>query len=254
MRTDWIQQIGPLTQGYLVFPPVFIGAELHQAAYRDQGISGAPTFFSSPSMHPVLIMPQLVVPLWIKTVDEPIRQPKTTEVSTIPTIDYTSWSDGTSAAIFFGAPDPLAVNIDGFIQTPVVNAPVNPAHPLEIFNMPQPSTVYFSTLTAGTVTTPPTYQLNTVVYPFDGVTTNPNYTSYTMPNMTSYSYSDMIWMYLEGKFARTGPSAFQRIDPMLYVDPFGNVYQNPIISQFTSTHVPGNIGSEQITLQLWLET
>lgn len=243
-RTDWSEQVN-MFAGYLVFGPIYLGTAQHEAAWRDQANSlvalesGFGDYSEPWQASATPIMPTVVIPLRAKTLDEPIRVPKTTEINTIPTIDYVNWSDGTSSTIFYGAADPLQTTLAGTMWTPTHTV------------TDQYGVRYDQVIP--TATPVQDYAIPPVVIPFNGQHRHPDFPM-VLPDLTGCTYGDLIWMYLEGRFVRTSPSAYQRVDPMQYIDPFGNVYPNPVISQFTCTRVPGNISYETISLQMWLET
>ena len=230
IRTNWTSQ-EPSYVGYLVFPTIYSGG----------AFSGATP-----------VMPQVVIPLRIDSLDEPIRQPKSTEISTIPTIDYVNQADGSIDVMIYGATDPLQTNISGTFQTPTTTV-TDQLHPSPVnYGSHQ---LIGSTYQQVRPTATPVYDYANppVVIPFDGVSRHPDF-PLVMPDLTGYSYGDLVWLYLEGNFGRRSLYSYQRTDPLTYIDPFGRVYDNPVIAQYTCTHVPGALSEEQITLQMWLET
>lgn len=70
--------------------------------------------------------PAIDIPLYIKEMSVPIRQPKITEVATVPTIDPNSGFDLKAEGVFWGGPDPLTLTLTGWIITPVTNKVYTP--------------------------------------------------------------------------------------------------------------------------------
>lgn len=69
--------------------------------------------------------PAFDVPLFIKEHPIPTRKPKITEIVTVGTIDPNSGFDLRTEGMFYGAPDPLQVTIQGWIITPTLNNQYN---------------------------------------------------------------------------------------------------------------------------------
>lgn len=64
------------------------------------------------------VIPAIEVELFIKEHPIPIRKPKITEVNTLLQKDPGSGLASNTQAIFLGAPDPLTLNLSGWIITP----------------------------------------------------------------------------------------------------------------------------------------
>lgn len=160
--------------------------------------------------------PQVItIPLFIQQIDIPIRKPKLTEVNTIPTHDENSFSDWSTQALFYGGQSLLISTMSGYLITPVV-------------------------LIADGISGQKYAQLA----PTTGLSTDP---------LLGYSYGDIVWAYLEGKLNQPNPNVFVRTDPSSYTDPFGNVYTNPVIQQFTCEHAPTVTDQQKFTMTIYLE-
>lgn len=59
------------------------------------------------------------IELFIKNHPIPVRRPKTTELSLVQQIDDNSNLDTAFKGIFFGSPDPLELQLDGWLITPI---------------------------------------------------------------------------------------------------------------------------------------
>lgn len=160
----------------------------------------------------------VTIPLYIKTTDVPVRTPKLTEINTIPNYDEVGVSDWSAQALFYGGQSLLTTTISGFLITPTT-----------------------------TVTDPNTFQTYQQLYPTsDGTTTG------TSLGLVGYSYGDIIWAYLQGKLNQPSPSKFARVDPTLFIDPYGNVYNNPIIGEFDCEYAI-SIAMQNFNMKLYLE-
>lgn len=163
--------------------------------------------------------PQVTIPLYIRESDIPIRQPKITEISTVPIMDEFGYSDGTTQAIFYGAADPLQTSISGYIITPC--SPVTDANTGLKYVIMDP--------------------------------TDSGYASGVSLGLQGMSYGDLIWAYLEGKINPIGPAAYRRVDPTSYTDPFGNTYNNVVIISFDCTQQIA-INQQNFSMTIGLET
>lgn len=94
---------------------------IHDATYvnRYKGILG---WNGGTQLETGVYFPPIEVELFIKEHPIPIRKPKPTEVVTMPQVTPVDRSHDTStAAIFFGAPDLLQLQLSGWIITPKIN-------------------------------------------------------------------------------------------------------------------------------------
>lgn len=63
-----------------------------------------------------------------------------------------------------------------------------------------------------------------------------------------YTYGQLIAMFLEGRGAYS--TTWGRVDPTSFRDPYGRVYANPRVLDFTASYVEGVPGRNSFTMQL----
>lgn len=157
----------------------------------------------------------ITIPLFITTIDIPVRKPKLTEINTIPTHDENSFSDWSTSVVFYGGQGLLVSTFSGFFITPITQQPDGITG--KKYSVFVPTTGNFSTDT-----------------------------------LLGYTYGEIIWAYLEGKLNQPNTNVFVRTDPSTYRDPFGNSYSNPIIQQFESEQT-SSTEKQTFTMSLYLE-
>lgn len=62
------------------------------------------------------------IPLYIKEHPIPLRKQKLTEINTIPMMDVVGQRDTSTQALFWGTPDLLQIQINGFLVTPTAGS------------------------------------------------------------------------------------------------------------------------------------
>ena len=179
MQTDWINQLADY-RGVLTFP----------------GFSSAT---------PVNI------PLYIKQHPIPVRKPKVSEITTIPTTlpaAAPAWTSATGA-VFYGSSEPLTLQLQGWVITPTISTTIN---------------------------WDPTYDGS-----FGGVSLG----------LLDWSYGDVICGYMEGRLGANSIGLWQQNDPVSYTDPYGRQYASPVITAFDYEYVnPHKKQSFNLTLWL----
>lgn len=146
--------------------------------------------------------PGLELPLFIKEHPLPIRRPKITEVNTIQQLDPATGTDFSTQTIFFGTPDPLQMNLSGWVITPILR----------------------------TGTSPENWTYRPTV---DGAAGS------TSLSMNGSSYVEVVMDLLTGFYNQNTAGSKLRKDPDFYYSPYGNVYTKPHIlaweGQFTAS-------------------
>jgi hypothetical protein len=161
-------------------------------------------------------LPAVSIPLYIKSHPVPTRNPKVTEVNSIPTFMGSTQLPSAQTAIFYGTPEPLTLDLSGWIITPT------------------------SIISGKSVWDPTT----------DGKKVAAGGTSL---NLTNWSYGDLITAYTEGTaHGASSTSAWKPINPSSYVDPYGRSYASPVIMNFSYNYVRPN-KKQTFSLMLWLE-
>lgn len=66
--------------------------------------------------------PSVTLPLYIKEMAVPTRKPKLSEINTGSSVTRGQAAVAGTFAIFYGAPEPLSVQLSGFFFTPMINS------------------------------------------------------------------------------------------------------------------------------------
>lgn len=71
---------------------------------------------------------------------------------------------------------------------------------------------------------------------------------------SGYSYGDIVMLYLSGEINQSAGGALRRKDPDIFVDGYGNRYNNPVISSWEYSPVPNFPKIQNFSATLLLET
>lgn len=176
----------------------------------------------------------------------------------MPVAEYTINTDITdSSQLVF--PDISGLLLGGFAYTPVVvpltltsyapatrNAKVNEVGVLPIIT-PDNMAYSANTLLLGGTELPK--------ITFEGFMDTPtvDFNGWQLPELTlneiRYTYADLIAMYVEGRAAQT-PTGYGRVDPLSFRDPYGRVYDNPRILDFSASYVESVPGRNNFSMTL----
>lgn len=153
--------------------------------------------------------PQVTIPLFLREMPIPVRQPKITEVNTANSFSST-YQKGFHG-LFYGTPEPLIVQVSGWLITPTTGTP-------KIWTPTSDGTQNFA---------------NSL-------------------GLTHVSYGELILAYIEGRMQRESTGAGHPKHPSIYVDPYGNVYANPVITSFEASFTP-ILKKQMFSMSIWLE-
>lgn len=157
----------------------------------------------------------VTIPLFIKSHPVPVRNPKIVEIATLPSqLDAGTW-EVSQAALFYGASDPLVLELSGWMITPTTKSGAD-------------------TILAPTA---------------DGSASGTSMGS----SFYHWSYGDLICAYMEGRMnPTTNGNVWSKQDPLYYTDPYGRRYSKPTIMAFDFSHVKP-VKKQNFSLTLWLD-
>lgn len=154
--------------------------------------------------------PQVSIPLFLKELPIPVRQPKIVEVNTANSFSGT-YQKGFHG-LFYGTPEPLIVQVSGWLRTPTTGSP-------KIWTPTSDGSQNFGNALAG---------------------------------LSHVSYGELILAYIEGRMQREASGAGYPKHPSIYIDPYGNVYANPVITSFEAAFTP-ILKKQTFSMSIWLE-
>lgn len=164
----------------------------------------------------------VTIPLFIQDMPVVARKQKMTEINTInnqmPSIGGSTSGRGWDTSVqaqFYGTPEPLVVQISGYLITP---------------------------LDSGNAYWQPTYDGRTVAAGGTAIV-----------GASYHTYSDLILAYIEGRMSRNDFGRWRRVDPSKFIDPLGNEYDYPLVFSFESSYTV-TPKKQTFNLQLWLES
>lgn len=160
-------------------------------------------------------IPRIEIEMFIKDYPIPVRKPKLTEINTLTQPDPVTGHERNAQGLFFGAPEPLQVSFSGWIITPVT----------------------------------PVYSGATVIgYKWRPV----DYTGAAL-GWGNISYTQVISAFIQGELNPTTNGSLRRKDPDSFIAPYGQSFQNPVITSF-SPQESVNMKKQAFSMTLLLES